>query len=90
MADIMSTVTAIVDHVVYREHSGRYHDDAGEWFDEPTWAGFDLFVDVETFDIKGEDFGGLRGGIVVTDPTGVEHEYVVSTSRYGDLEVEEL
>jgi hypothetical protein len=87
MDDIINTVKAIVDRVVYGEHTGRYHDDAGEWFDEPTWAGFDLFVNLEQIDIRGEDFGGMEGGIAVTDPNGLEHEFQVTTDGYGDVTV---
>jgi hypothetical protein len=85
MAEIMNTVTAIVDRVVYGENIGTYSDDAGECFDEPAFAGFYLDVDLDQVTIRGEDFGGIEGLVTVTDPTNRVHRFEVDTDRFGDV-----
>ena len=87
-----TTYTDVAEAIAWRvidgEIDGHMADDAGEWFDDETVAGFHLAIALTAGPLRGEpDMGRIDGEIVVTDPTGTVARFAVATSRFGDVEV---
>ena len=79
----------IVRRLVDGSYHGRYEDDAAEWFDEAAYAGYYLWVHLTTYDMPGADMGdALEGVVMVTDPTGMDHEFHVVTDRWGEYHID--
>jgi hypothetical protein len=86
MSNYAATVEAIFDRIIEDECSGIFDDDAAEWFDEPAFAGFHLNFDLEAYSVRGEEFGGIHGEVVLIDPAAKRYAFDVYTNSYGDVE----
>ena len=87
MADYFPFARTLAMRLVDEEARGHYECDAEEWFDDPDLAEWGVWFSLNYFDIAGEDYGGVEGGITITDPAGVEHDFVVTTARNGDVDL---